>query len=76
MAFNFFIRKKEEPVQQQEAPKKNVVNADLLLKRIELMHDTHYSVARHKNGKGEPRGYCRALKDIEEIIKDMKEVEA
>jgi hypothetical protein len=56
MAFNFFIRKKEEPV-QQEAPKKNVVNADLLLKKIELMHETHYSVARHKNGKGEPRGY-------------------
>jgi hypothetical protein len=75
MAFNFFIRKKEETV-QQEAPKKNVVNADLLLKKIELMHETHYSVARHKNGKGEPRGYCRALKDIADIIKDMKEVEA
>ena len=25
-----------------------------------------------ESGKGEPRGYCRALKDIEGIVRGMK----
>ena len=26
-----------------------------------------------ESGKGEPRGYCRALKDIETMVRDMKQ---
>ena len=72
MAFNFFIRKKD--IQEQvEPPKNNLIDADLLLMQIQLMHENHYSVAKHKSGKGEPRGYCRALKDIETMVRDMKQ---
>ena len=75
MAFNFFKRKKPEVLEVVEPPKKkeNLINADLLLMQIQLMHENHYSVAKHKSGKGEPRGYCRALKDIENIVRGMKQ---
>lgn len=77
MAFNFFKRKKPEDLEVVEPPKPdNRIDADLLLMQIQLMHENHYSVAKHKNGKGEPRGYCRALKDIETMVRDMKNVEA
>lgn len=77
MAFNFFKRKKPEVMEVVEPPKPdNRIDADLLLMQIQLMHENHYSVAKHKNGKGEPRGYCRALKDIETMVRDMKNVEA
>ena len=74
MAFNFFVRKINVP-EVVEPPKKkeNLINADLLLMQIQLMHENHYSVAKHKSGKGEPRGYCRALKDIETMVRDMKQ---
>lgn len=77
MAFNFFKRKKPEVMEVVEPPKPdNRIDADLLLMQIQLMHENHYSVAKHKNGKGEPRGYCRALKDIETMVRDMKNAEA
>ena len=62
MAFNFFKRKKPEVLEVVEPAKSdNRIDADLLLMQIQLMHENHYSVAKHKSGKGEPRGYCRAL---------------
>lgn len=71
MAFNFFIRKKD--IQEQvEPPKNNLIDADLLLVQIGLMQQTYFSLAKTRSGKGEPRGYCRALKDIEAMIRDMK----
>lgn len=74
MAFNFFIRKKD--IQEQvEPPKNNLIDADLLLVQIGLMQQTYFSLARTRSGKGEPRGYCRALKDIEAMIRDMKDTE-
>ena len=74
MAFNFFIRKKD--IQEQvEPPKNNLIDADLLLIQIGLMQQTYFSLAKTRSGKGEPRGYCRALKDIEAIIRDMKDTE-
>ena len=74
MAFNFFIRKKDIP-EVVEPPKNNLIDADLLLIQIGLMHETYFSVAKTRAGKGEPRGYCRALKDIEAMIRDMKDTE-
>ena len=72
MAFNFFIRKKD--IQEQvEPPKNNLIDADLLLVQIGLMHETYFGVAKTRAGKGEPRGYCRALKDIEVMVRDMKD---
>ena len=76
MAFNFFSRKKEELEVIEPEQIDNRIDADLLLMQIQLMHENYYGVAKHKNGKGEPRGYCRALKDIEEMIRDMKNAEA
>ena len=74
MAFNFFIRKKD--IQEQaEPPKNNLIDADLLLVQIGLMQQTYFSLAKTRSGKGEPRGYCRALKDIEAMIRDMKDTE-
>ena len=75
MAFNFFIRKKDIPEVVEPPKKKNLVDADLMLRKIELMYGNSYSVAKHKTGKGEPRGYCRALRDIQEMIRDMKDTE-
>ena len=61
MAFNFFKRKNPEVLEVVEPAKPdNRIDADLLLMQIQLMHENHYSVAKHKSGKGEPRGYCRA----------------
>ena len=74
MAFNFFIRKKDIP-EVVEPPKNNLIDADLLLVQIGLMYETYFSVAKTRAGKGEPRGYCRALKDIETMIRDMKDTE-
>ena len=74
MAFNFFIRKKDIP-EQMEPPKNNLIDADLLLVQIGLMQQTYFSIAKTRSGKGEPRGYCRALKDIEAMIRDMKDTE-
>ena len=74
MAFNFFKRKKigiPEVVEPERID--NRIDADLLLMQIQPMHENHYSVAKHKSGKGEPRGYCRALKDIEGIVRGMKQ---
>lgn len=76
MAFNFFVRKTNVPTVVEPEKPDNRIDADLLLMQIQLMHENHYSVAKHKNGKGEPRGYCRALKDIEMMVRDMKNVEA
>lgn len=77
MAFNFFKRKKPEVLEVVEPEKPdNRIDADLLLMQIQLMHENHYSVAKHKSGKGEPRGYCRALKDIEEMVRELKEAGA
>ena len=74
MAFNFFIRKKD--IQEQvEPPKNNLIDADLLLVQIGLMQQTYFSLAKTRSGKGEPRGYCRALKDIEAMIRDMKDTQ-
>ncbi|CZR04021.1 Hypothetical protein TFLO_2891 [Trichococcus flocculiformis] len=74
MAFNFFVRKKD--IQEQVEPQKNsLIDADLLLIQIGLMQQTYFSLAKTRSGKGEPRGYCRALKDIEAIIRDMKDTE-
>lgn len=74
MAFNFFIRKKD--IQEQvDPPKNNLIDADLLLVQIGLMQQTYFSLAKTRSGKGEPRGYCRALKDIEAMIRDMKDTE-
>ena len=74
MAFNFFIRKKD--IQEQvEPPKNNLIDADLLLVQIGLMQQTYFGLAKTRSGKGEPRGYCRALKDIEAMIRDMKDTE-
>ena len=76
MRFNFFVRK-TSVLEVLEPPKPdNRIDADLLLMQIQLMHENHYSVAKHKSGKGEPRGYCRALKDIETMVRDMKNAEA
>ena len=77
MAFNFFVRKINVP-EVVEPPKKkeNLINADLLLMKIELLHENYFHVAKTRSGKGEPRGYCRALKDIEEMVRDMKNAEA
>ena len=72
MAFNFFIRKKDVP-EVVEPPKNNLIDADLLIIQIGLMHETYFSVAKTRAGKGEPRGYCRALKDIEAMVRDMNE---
>lgn len=75
MAFNFFVRKTNVPnvPEVAEPPKPdNRIDADLLLMQIQLMYENHFSVAKHKNGKGEPRGYCRALKDIETMVRNMK----
>ena len=74
MAFNFFVRKINVP-EVAEPPKKkeNLINADLLPMKIELLHENYFHVAKHKSGKGEPRGYCRALKDIETMVRDMKQ---
>ena len=72
MAFNLFKRKKPEVMEVVEPLKPdNLIDADQLM-QIQLMHENHYSVAKHKSGKGEPRGYCRALKDIEGIVRGMK----
>ena len=74
MSFNFYIRKKD--IQEQvEPPKNNLIDADLLLVQIGLMQQTYFSLAKTRSGKGEPRGYCRALKDIEAMIRDMKDTE-
>ena len=74
MAFNFFIRKKDVP-EVVEPPKNNLIDADLLIIQIGLMQQTYFSLAKTRSGKGEPRGYCRALKVIEAIIRDMKDTE-
>ena len=76
MAFNFFVRKINVP-EVVEPPKKkeNLINADLLLMKIELLHENYFHVAKTRSGKGEPRGYCRALRDIQEMIRDMKDTE-
>ena len=59
MAFNFFVRKINVP-EVVEPPKKqeNLINADLLLMKIELLHENYFHVAKTRSGKGEPRGYC------------------
>lgn len=77
MAFNFFVRKINVP-EVVEPPKKkeNLINADLLLMKIELLHENYFHVAKTRSGKVEPRGYCRALKDIEEMVRELKEAEA
>ena len=76
MAFNFFKRKKPEVLEVVEPLKPdNRIDADLLLIQIGLMQQTYFSLAKTRSGKGEPRGYCRALKDIEAIIRDMKDTE-
>ena len=50
MAFNFFIRKKD--IQEQvEPPKNNLIDADLLLVQIGLMHETYFSVAKTRAAK-------------------------
>lgn len=68
MAFNFFKRKNPEVLEVVEPPKPdNRIDADLL-----LMHENYFHVAKSRAGKGEPRGYCRALKDIEGIVRGMK----
>lgn len=75
MAFNFFSRKKDVlKVMEQEKPD-NRIDVDLLLMQIQLMHENYFHVAKSRAGKGEPRGYCRALKDIEMMIRDMKNAE-
>ena len=78
MAFNFFKRKKPEVLEVVDPPKKkeNLINADLLLMKIELLHENYFHVAKTRSGKGEPRGYCRALKDIEEMVRELKEAGA
>ena len=53
--------------------KKKKQGYDLLLVQIGLMHETYFGVAKTRAGKGEPRGYCRALKDIEVMVRDMKD---
>nr|WP_321303370.1 hypothetical protein [uncultured Trichococcus sp.] len=74
MAFNLFKRKKPEVPEVVDPPKPdNRIDADLLLMQIQLMHENYFHVAKHKSGKGEPRGYCRALKDIESIVRGMKQ---
>lgn len=77
MDFNFFVRKTNVP-EVVEPPKKkeNLINADLLLMKIELLHENYFHVAKTRSGKGEPRGYCRALKDIEEMVRELKEAGA
>ena len=76
MAFNFFKRKKPEVLEVVEPMKPdNRINADLLLMKIELLHENYFHVAKTRSGKGEPRGYCRALKDIEEMVRELKEAE-
>ncbi len=75
MAFNFFIRKKEIPEVVEPPKNTNLIDADRLLLEIGLMHQTYFSLAKSRSGKGEPRGYCRALKDIEAMIRDMKDAE-
>ena len=74
MAFNFFKRKNPEVLEVVEPPKPdNRIDADLLLMKIELLHENYFHVAKTRSGKGEPRGYCRALKDIEGIVRGMKQ---
>jgi hypothetical protein len=75
MAFNFFIRKKDIPEVVEPPKNTNLIDADRLLLEIGLMHQTYFSLAKSRSGKGEPRGYCRALKDIETMIRDMKDAE-
>lgn len=75
MTFNFFIRKKEIPEVVEPPKNTNLIDADRLLLEIGLMHQTYFSLAKSRSGKGEPRGYCRALKDIEAMIRDMKDAE-
>lgn len=75
MAFNFFIRKKDIPEVVEPPKKTNLIDADRLLLEIGLMHQTYFSLAKSRSGKGEPRGYCRALKDIEAMVRDMKDAE-
>lgn len=75
MAFNFFVRKLNVPEVVEPQKKKNLVDADRLLLEIGLMHQTYFSLAKSRSGKGEPRGYCRALKDIETMIRDMTDNE-
>ena len=73
MAFNFFKRKNPEVLEVVEPPKPdNRIDADLLLMQIQLMHENYFHVAKSRADKGEPRGYCRALKDIEGIVRGMK----
>jgi len=77
MAFNFFVRKINVPdVVEPPKKKENLINADLLLMKIELLHENYFHVAKTRSGKGEPRGYCRALKDIEEMVRELKEAGA
>ncbi len=75
MAFNFFIRKKDIPEVVEPPKNTNLIDADRLLLEIGLMHQTYFSLAKSRSGKGEPRGYCRALKDIEAMVRDMKDAE-
>lgn len=75
MAFNFFIRKKDIPEVVEPPKNTNLIDADRLLLEIGLMHQTYFSLAKSRSGKGEPRGYCRALKDIEAMVRDMKDTE-
>lgn len=77
MAFNFFVRKINVPeVAEPQKREENLINADLLLMKIELLHENYFHVAKTRSGKGEPQGYCRALKDIEEMVRELKEAEA
>lgn len=78
MAFNFFLRKKkaEVPVIEEPEKKANLIDADKLLMQLDLMTQTYNGVANSRSGKGEPRGYRRALKDITEMVRDMKGAEA
>lgn len=75
MAFNFFVRKTNVPEVVEPPKPDNRIDADLLLMQIKLMHENYFHVARARTGKGEPRGYCRALKDIEMMVRDMKDAE-
>lgn len=77
MAFNFFVRKTNVPeIVEPQKREENLINADLLLMKIELLHENYFHVAKTRSGKGEPRGYCRALKDIEEMVRELKEAGA
>ena len=45
------------------------MNTVSLIGRLVKDLDLRYT----QSGKGEPRGYCRALKDIEGIVRGMKQ---